>query len=483
MPAQAVDPCRVVLYGRVSRLKRGGTSVDEQLDWLREHHTAAGHVIVDTLRDDGIGVSRHSRKKERGDWERAMELVTTGATDGLAVWETSRATRLMDLHVALQAACAAAGVVIFERGRRLDPRDATDALTMNIRAATNQFEVDQLRDRVKRNMDSRVSKGEPHGRVPFGYRRIRDMESGRVLGREEHPERGPIIREVVRRLIAGESGHSIAADLNERGVPTSLGGRWTGGNLIKMVAAPCYRGLREHHGETIHVAEPAWPPLVTEEQHMALRKLLEDPNRDRWRHSTVVQHLGSGIYGCGREGCDGFMRIVHQSDGRPLQYGCGRCFKCQRNQEAVDQLVGELVIGYLSRPNIRAELAELENDPGIAEAVADVDRLTAELADWQDYARQRREQGKPLSAARYNEQADDIENRLAAAERRALPKTLPPEVWAVAGPEAEAQWKAAPVTVKRIIVRALFDVVIMPAGRGKRIFDSNLIKVTWRGVQ
>jgi len=57
----------------------------------------------------------------------------------------------------------------------------------------------------------------------------------------------------------------------------------------------------------------------------------QDPARDKFRHPTYARHLGTGIYRCGREGCDGRMRVVVQGNGRPNRYDRRECHKVSRH--------------------------------------------------------------------------------------------------------------------------------------------------------
>lgn len=474
-PAPAV---RVCIYGRTSLNRSNGRSVDDQIAELRRILALdrRGVEVVEVLRDDGIGASRHSKGKARPAWARAMELVTSGKIDELAVWESSRATRDLQGWAALQAACIVAGVMLNERGRVLDPGNASDALTLGIRATTNAFEVDQLRERVQRSVDARAAEGRAHGRLPFGYRRVLDPLTGKVVARETDPERAPIVKEAVRRLTAGQSAHSIAADFNARGIPAARGGRWSGSNLIKLVQSPAYRGLRAHKGAIVEGVPARWPALISQREWADLDAVLSDPDRAKYRHGSAVVHLGTGIYACGL--CDGRMRVVAPSGDRPRSYNCRSCYRVSRTVAKVDYLIESLVCAYLSRPSISAELADLGEDPTAKEAADECARLSLRIREYQEYAEE-----NDVAPADFAAMVTKLRERLAEAERRARPKVVPALVWDVAGPAAEGKWDRLDVASKRTIIGALFDVVILPAGRGRWKFDPDLIEVRWRGAQ
>ena len=70
-----------------------------------------------------------------------------------------------------------------------------------------------------------------------------------------------MIRECVRRLLAGESIRSICTDLNVRGVVTATGKEWSPQTLRRMLASPRISGQREHRGKV--VADAVWPAIVS----------------------------------------------------------------------------------------------------------------------------------------------------------------------------------------------------------------------------
>lgn len=518
---------RVVLYGRTSDDQSEGRSVDDQLAEGRRWALTTVRTVVAELRDDGISASRYAgRRKTRPDWQKAMDLITTRQVDELAVWEVSRSTRDRAVWSALIAACIENGVDLAVGGKVHDPADPDDGFMLDLGAALAVREVAMLSKRVRRAVESRAAAGRPAGSVPYGYRRVIDPDTGRTIGRSEHPEQAPIVREIVRRLLAREPANAIATDLNDRGVPLGTGdrwlgrhlravvrampehpaaveiaerlaggqqpkriaadlnergvskplpARWRGGNLAKLALRPTYAGLRVHHGRVLEDVQGTWPPIVTEAEHHQLVAMFGDPGRDKFRNPTHTKHLGSGIYRCGREGCDGVMRVAVQVD-RPHRYDCRECHKVSRHQEPVDLVVESTLWERLSRPDV-AQLLGAGADDATKDAAAEAGRLRAKL----DEARRKVDDDELT--------LDDLayfrarwEPKIRDAERRARPRHLPLAVFDVAGPDAERRWKLLPIGERRAILAALLEVTILPAGRGSWRFDPDLIQRRWKGA-
>lgn len=463
----------VVLYGRAS-IERG-KSVDDQLAVLREWARREGWPVIAEHRDDGISASRYANGKTRAGWEQVMGLVSAQQVRAVLVWELSRATRDKAVSAALETACAASGVKIGYHGRLHDPTTSDGGFQIGLDTILAARESAVISERTQRAVDSRAAAGRPNGALPYGYRRVVDQGTGRIVEREIHPEQGPIVAEIVRRLLAREPANGIAADLNRREVPTATGKQWRGGNLRILAVRPTYAGLRVYRGEVLDGVKATWPPIITETQHLQLVEMFADPARDKFRNPTYAKHLGTGIFRCGRDGCDGRMRVVAQVD-RPNRYDCRTCHRVSRHQGPVDDLVEALVCARLSRRDALAAIGAAD-DPGAAEATAEAARLKLKLRA----ARQAWDDDR-MSLESFTDMELRTLPKIRAAEVRARPRHLPPALYdvAAAGVAAERVWKALPIGERRAIVAALVDVVILPAGRGRWKFDPHDISIKWR---
>src|SRR6202022_1983205 len=65
----------------------------------------------------------------------------------------------------------------------------------------------------------------------------------------------------VDRVIAGESIHALTIWLNESGVPTVRGARWSTTAVRGIVSSPRIAGLRVHRGQVVGPA--VWQPIIT----------------------------------------------------------------------------------------------------------------------------------------------------------------------------------------------------------------------------
>ena len=154
-------------------------------------------------------------------------------------------------------------------------------------------------------------------------------------------------------MLAGESLHSVARDLNARGVPTSTGRSWTYSEMRRLIMRHRNAGLVAHNGEEIADAE--WPTIVDRDTWRAARALLSDPSR-RTPRVTAERFLGSGLYLCGV--CnDGTTMSTATTMGsghrRQPSYRCRKGPHLTRMAQPLDDYVTAIVVARLGKPDAR----------------------------------------------------------------------------------------------------------------------------------
>ena len=161
-------------------------------------------------------------------------------------------------------------------------------MTARITGAVARHESEHKSERQRRKAEELAAKGLPlGGGRPFGY------ESDGMTVRESEAEE---LREMVAKVLAGDSLASIIRDLNGRGVLTTRGGIWRYSSLRSLLLRSRNCGRMQHRG--VVVGPAAWPAIVTESDHDAVAALLADPAR-RTSPGPARRHLLSGLARCG----------------------------------------------------------------------------------------------------------------------------------------------------------------------------------------
>ena len=471
---------RAIIYARVSNDTSGqARSVTQQVAECTEVCDRNGWNIFQVITDNSVGASRHSAGTRPG-YARLRTILREG--DVLVMWESSRGTRDLAEFVQFRDLCAERNVLYNYKNRTYDMRSGEDRFTTGFDALRDESEAERTRDRVLRASRARAASGAPHGRMPYGYRR--HLVEGDRTGRIEwipDPETAPIVREIVDRVLVGQTLWTIGKDLDARGIPApSRGGNqppaahWIPRRIRVMVLSPTYAGLRVHKGEV--VGEGTWEPLVTRDEHRRLTAILTDPARKtNHRRGKDPVHLLTGTAKCGVCG-KGVRYFGPEASTRTPRYSCPDNH-VGRRVDRVDEMVRDKMIQLMSDPRLQAALVAddgQESGAALAELAAERQRLQGFYAEAAD--------GKLSSAG-----LAAVESRILAhieeLERaaRRLPVTNPVLAQILAEVSDPAtQWDTLPLVVRREAIRAALDIRIYPQPAMGRRWDPQYVSVQWR---
>ena len=161
-------------------------------------------------------------------------------------------------------ASARRGLVVLDSDAEFDLSTSTGKKNFRDAMVAAAYYSDRLHDRVTRGKRLKALAGEPNGRVtrergPFGF--LPD-------GMTPHPEEAGILRELVRRTLAGETQESLMAGLAARGITTAVGKPWTRAGLRQVLTRPLNAGQVEYKGEI--VATLPGEPIIDPVDHAAV---------------------------------------------------------------------------------------------------------------------------------------------------------------------------------------------------------------------
>lgn len=465
------QPLRAVTYGRVSRdpTKRGTSVADQQAE-NKEVCEENGWVLVQSFEDIDRSASRHARGPRPG-YEAMVKFVQSGEVDIIVVWEASRAYRNLTTYAELRDLCERTGIFLSYKGRVYDMRNASDREHSATDAVRAEAESDAIRDRVRRTTKRVARNGKPHGRVPFGYRRAYDIESGDLLRQYIYEPEAEVIREIARRVAAGHSSARIAKDFNERGVSTPTGsGPWTRTKISAVLLKPTNAGQRQFQGKVIGPA--TWDPIVDQDLYDRCEAILKSPAR-RTNRDTTVKHLLSGIARCS---CGAWLRR-RLNRGTP-SYVCVKGAHTSIPIVVFDAIVVAEVLARMERPEFAVALTKKDEDDR-AEA------LRQQITDYTETLDEATEAValKRLSVVRLSAIEERIQPLLDAAEEelRALACGVPATVYEMAGSNARTIWAELDLEGRRDVLRTVTTLVqLNRVGRGRRGVTPDRYDVNFR---
>lgn len=453
---------RAIIYTRVSSDRANGRSVAEQEAECRAECERRGWPVADVLADPDRSATRYATK-DRPEYERLRTTLQPG--DVLVVWEASRAGRSLDHYVDLRRLCSERGVLLSYSGRLFDMDDGDDRFATGLDALIAEREAEDIRKRIVRAHRANLAAGKPHGRVPYGYRIVRDPATGRATGREPDPARAPLVAEAARRIL---DGHSLEATVRWIAAKDPEP-KWNGAKLRRILLNATNAGYRTQsakvngkRGPQVIHGEGTWKPILSAEQHNDLVALFAA--RKTGPRGPEPRNLLSGILACSVCGLPMWRgKGGRKKDGSHYDvYSC-RSHCVGRNLQAVDEVVTAVVEGILSTPEARAELAASPAAQPDSTASVRLDELEAQLAAIEDQMADNR-----MPADVGARVATRLTERIAEARAAAAPTFTNPVVREVAtAPDPVGLWRSLPLVQKREFIRAVMIIKIERVGRGR----------------
>lgn len=486
-------------YLRVSKDRHGtGKSPDQQHAENQREVADRGWVLHPSpYRDDDRSASKYATK-ERENFRRLIDDLEDDrfGADVLVIWESSRGSRRTGEWVNLIELCEERGIHVFvtTHRREYDPSNARDRRSMLEDAVDSEYESAKTSERIRRDVRAAAEEGRVHGKNLYGYRRVYDEKTRKLLRIEPEPAQAAIVKEAAERVLKGETYYAIAKSFNERGVPprrpshkehrAHLG--WTPPAVKSMLLTPAYAGKRQHRGEI--VADGVWPHLI--EPDVWERKLLPLLNNAARKRTNdwPAKHLLTGIAVCGicgagtRVGKQNAGRKKYDEEGGPLPREHYSTYICQgvpgktgfhvaMKKEHLDQVVTEYVLARLERPDFLAVLGQ--QDKGV-----DAERLA--LIDGIEGHRKYLDEVREQAAARHRpelmfDQEDRVRPLIDAAQRRLeqLAATDPLVLDLASSGDVRGAWEKLELADMRRVIRALMTPRINPVGKGAK---------GWKGV-
>jgi DNA invertase Pin-like site-specific DNA recombinase len=492
-----------VAYARISQDRYGaGVNSRTQMQDMRALAARLGLPVPDELIDNDQ--SAYARRKPRPGYRELCEGLAAGRWDTLLIWHADRLHRQPAELEQFMSLVLDHGVRIHTvNGGELDLESPQGQMTARILGAVAKAESDHKAVRLKSKAKMMLDAGRT-----IGGPRIFGWEADHKTPR---PAEAAIVAELTERVIVGESGSSLAREMNARGVPLTgrerlerkrarltadIGterdddaraelraelerteakiaasrGKWSAVMVHHIVRRARNCGLqvrltRDRHGKITdrEVTEVTgeWQPIVTREQWELAAAILNDPARRKVAPGRP-RHLLTGLMRCGR--CGVTVKAAGGTDGAP-RYGCRSCYGVTRRADLCDEYMLRVIGHWLAGGHITAAA-----EPG---------RL-AESTEEEHELKGRRTQLAELFAAGVIDEAalqagtTKIREQLDAMRREHRPR----KPRASRGVTAET-WRSLPTARQREVIREIAEVTLLPQ-RGGTTFRPGSISIVPR---
>jgi len=466
----AVVAVRAGIYARISSdREQDGLGVARQIEDCERLAERKGWRVVEQYVDDDVSAWSGRRRPE---YARSLADLEAGTINGLLVYDLDRLHRQPSELESFIALCQRLRLTnVASVSGEIDLTTADGQFQARILGAVAKKESDDKSRRIRRKHLEIAERGgvSGGGSRPYGY------EADKVIVR---PAEAAVVKECAQRLLAGEPVRSIVRDLNERGVTSATGGRWSPQSLRRMLASPRISGQRSHHGEV--VATALWPGIISPSEGAAIRAVLANP--ERRTNKAARRYLLGGILACGQ--C-GERLVARPRSGGQRRYACAKgpgfsgCGKTYINADQVEVFVTEAVLHRLDSAELkRSQEKRLRDAPDAHRWWAEAEQAQAQLVELATAYGQREITMDELRAAR-----KPIEQRLTAARKQLakLSRTNVLDGYLGQSNKLRAEWESLDLSQQHAIVATVVDsVVVGPARRGYNRFDESRLAPVWR---
>lgn len=356
----------------------------------------------------------------------------------------------------------------------LDLASPSGRMAARVYGAVARHESEHKAERIRRKARELAEAGKigGGGSRPYGYlidrRTVRDDEAA-------------VVRDLARRVLAGEPLRAIVRDLNLRKVPTVSGSTWNTVGLRRMLTSGRIAGWREHRRQLVAPAE--WQAIIDRPTLDRLRNLLLDPSRRTTTGPQVRAYLlGGGLARCWR--CGHRLRSAPRSDGT-RRYACRKMPEmtaCGTTAIVADPLEAHLRDLILERLDSPQMLAAIEaHDRQTAEAI-DLDAMHADESALEQLSRDHYVD-RLIGRSEYLAARDALQARLEAARARLARVNGSGHARQLTGfgTALRKAWDSESFDWRRAIVTTVVDkVTIGPGVRGHNFFEPSRVTVDWR---
>jgi site-specific DNA recombinase len=277
---------RLLAVVRLSDLTDETTSPERQRTKITTYARLHDHEVVGVAEDlDVSGAISPFERPKLGPWLKRWD-----DWDGLIVAKYDRLTRSLLDFLVLYKWLSERGKTLIWIDPPLDFSTPFGKAMANVLITFAELELAVISARIREAWHALREAGKwPGGSVPFGRIPVRTEPNGWRLAPD--PEYAPIVVEMVRRYLAGDSFHKLSRWLNEKGIPSSRDAQrlrkgkpaadkgWTPATVVKVLASPSLAGqvlsrgepLRDRDGLIVRI-----DPLIPQEDFEHLQATLQE---------------------------------------------------------------------------------------------------------------------------------------------------------------------------------------------------------------
>ena len=217
---------KVLGYIRVSsKIQKKGYSMKNQFIKIKDYCRYKDYDLIDVFEDNGIsGMSIDKRDGYKG----MLDYMKENSVDGVVVYSLSRLGRRMKDVIEFMDLLKKNNIKFFSIKENLNNEDKIGSLILNIMSSINEFEVENIRERIRDVKREKKKNGLVYGRLMYGY----DNVNGELIKNEKEFK---VVKRIKNLRSRGWSWRKISNKLNDDGIESKEGKIWFDGSLYNMM--------------------------------------------------------------------------------------------------------------------------------------------------------------------------------------------------------------------------------------------------------
>ena len=219
---------KLIGYVRVSSeiSKVKGNSINNQINKVNNFCNLNDYELVDVLKDEGKSGMEFSKR------DGYLELINRCKTEninGVVVYCLSRLGRRMKDIIDVMELFNKNNIEFYSVKENINNKDIMGKLMMNILMSFNEFEVDNIRERIIDVKRNNKENGLVYGKLMFGK-----DKNGKLL--IDNISEMKVVSYMKGLRSKGWSYFRISDRLNEKGIVSKSGGKWYGMSVSNVLS-------------------------------------------------------------------------------------------------------------------------------------------------------------------------------------------------------------------------------------------------------
>ena len=219
---------KLIGYVRVSSeiSKVKGNSINNQINKVNNFCNLNDYELVDVLKDEGKSGMEFSK---RDGYLELIERCKTENIDGVVVYCLSRLGRRMKDIIDVMELFNKNDIEFYSVKENINNKDIMGKLMMNILMSFNEFEVDNIRERIIDVKRNNKENGLVYGKLMFG----KDKDGKLLINNISEMK---VVSYMKGLRSKGWSYFRISDRLNEKGIVSKSGGKWYGMSVSNVLS-------------------------------------------------------------------------------------------------------------------------------------------------------------------------------------------------------------------------------------------------------